>query len=519
MKEQFIHDLTARYNYNGEKIMLGKAMLDGNVVSEVEIAVPLKMINRHGLIAGATGTGKTKTLQVLAEQLSFKGVPTLLMDIKGDLSGIAKSGAPNNPKILERYEKLGLTYKAQGFPVELLTISKEKGVRLRATVTEFGPILLSKILELNDVQTSIMSILFKYCDDKKLPLIDLDDLRKVLQFVTDNEQGKSELSQNYGSIAPSSLGAILRKIVSLEQQGAARFFGEPSFNTDDLLEVRDGMGVVNIIRLQDIQNQPQFFSTFMLSLLSEIYQTFPEVGDLDKPKLAIFIDEAHLIFNEASKALLNQIEIMVKLIRSKGIGLYFCTQVPGDVPEGILSQLGLKIQHALRGFTAKDKKEINKAIENYPSTNYYQANELIQQLGIGEAFITSLDEKGIPTPLADTFMISPSSRMDVLTSDEIYEIVNNSDLVKKYAEDINKESAYEILSERMNSVSEQKNSENLKTEVNKKENTKKQESEPSLFEKVMNSPFVRDIGRTFVREGSKMFFGALGVKKNAKRRK
>lgn len=518
MKEMFIKDLTSRYNYKGEKIMLGKAMLDGQIVPEVEISVPLKMINRHGLIAGATGTGKTKTLQVLAEQLSLKGVPTLLMDIKGDLSGIAKAGDPNNPKILERYKKLGLSYHTQGFPVELLTISQEKGVRLRATITEFGPILLSKILELNDVQTSIMSILFKYCDDKKLPLLDLDDLRKVLQFVSDNDQGKSELAQNYGSIAPSSLGSILRKIVSLEQQGAGRFFGEPSFNTDDLLEVRNGLGVVSIIRLTDIQNQPQFFSTFMLSLLSEIYQTFPEVGDLDKPKLAIFIDEAHLIFNEASKALLNQIETMVKLIRSKGIGLYFCTQVPGDVPEGVLSQLGLKIQHALRGFTAKDKKEINKAVENYPTSTYYKANDLIQQLGIGEAFVTSLDEKGIPTPLADTFMISPSSRMDVLTSDEIDEIVNNSDLVKKYAEDINKESAYEILSERMNAVSDDKNSTTTETQTNKKGNTTTQKSEPSLFEKIMNSPFVRDIGRTFVREGSKMFFGALGVKKNTRRK-
>ncbi|MGM5631412.1 DUF853 family protein [Apibacter raozihei] len=521
MKEQFISDLTSRYTFKGQKIVLGKAMLEGEVVSEVEVGVPLKMINRHGLIAGATGTGKTKSLQILAEQLSLQGVPSLLMDIKGDLSGLAKPGNATNAKIIERYQKLGFSYTAQGFPVELLSISQEKGVRLRATVTEFGPVLLSKILSLNDTQSSIMSIIFKYCDDKKLPLIDLDDLRKVLQFVTDDPQGKAELSQNYGSIASSSLGAILRSIVTLEQQGASRFFGEPSFDPQHLLRTKDGLGVISIIRLTDIQNNPQFFSTFMLSLLSEIYQTFPEIGDQDKPKLAIFIDEAHLIFKEATKVLLNQIETMVKLIRSKGVGIYFCTQVPGDVPDGVLSQLGLKIQHALRGFTAKDKKEIDKAVENYPSSKYYKANELIQQLGIGEAFITSLDEKGIPTPLADTFMISPSSRMDILTTEEIDEIVTNSDLVKEYAQDIHKESAYEILSKKMEVVAESTNPSETSssTTLPKTTSTPRKKEEPSLFEKIMNSPFVRDMGRTIVREGSKVFFGALGVNNKRKYKK
>lgn len=515
MKEQFIEEFNNRYSYKGDKIVLGKGIFEGEVIPEVEISVPLKMLNRHGLIAGATGTGKTKSLQILAEQLSIKGIPTLLMDIKGDLSGLAEPGDSNSSKIHERYEKLKMQYSAKSFPVELLSISDEKGVRLRATITEFGPILLSKILNLNDTQTSILSIIFKYCDDKKLPLIDLDDLRKVLQFVTENEQGKSELVQNYGSIASSSLSTILRNIVALEQQGASRFFGEPSFDTQDLLQKRNNLGVINIIRLADIQSYPQFFSTFMLSLLSEIYQTFPEVGDLDKPKLVIFIDEAHLIFNEASKVLLNQIETIIKLIRSKGIGIYFCTQVPGDIPEGVLSQLGLKIQHALRGFTAKDKKEINKAVENYPISIYYNTSELIQQLGIGEAFITSLDEKGIPTPLADTFMISPSSRMDILSSSEIDTLVNNSDLVKKYAQDINKESAYEILSGRMNS--DYTNMTKNKETVSETKNAEKHS--PSLFETIMNSPFVRDISRTFIREGSKAFFGTLGIKnkRNAKK--
>ncbi|GAB1345935.1 helicase HerA-like domain-containing protein [Cloacibacterium normanense] len=429
-KSKFIEELNSRYQPKGEYIVLGKGMLDGEVITEVDVTVPLKTVNRHGLIAGATGTGKTKTLQVFVEQLSHKGIPTLVMDIKGDLSGIAVEGEQND-KINERYAKTQLPYQPQSFPVELMTISAEKGLKLRATVTEFGPVLLSKILGLNETQASIMSIVFKYADDKALPLIDLDDLKKVLQYVTDNAEGKKELADNYGSISPASLGAILRSIVAMEQQGATSFFGEPSFDVEDLLQTRGGKGVVNVLRVADIQNQPQLFSTFMLSLFAEIYMTFPEEGDSGKPKLVLFIDEAHLIFNEASKALLSQIETMVKLIRSKGVGIYFITQIPGDVPENVLSQLGLKIQHALRGFTAKDRKEIDKAVENYPITEYYDAANLIQNLGIGEAFVTALDEKGIPTPLVHTYLISPESRMDVLTSEEIDDLVNSSDLVKK----------------------------------------------------------------------------------------
>lgn len=514
MKEQFIEEFSSRYKFKGEHIVLGKALLNGEIVSEAEISVPLKMMNRHGLIAGATGTGKTKSLQILAEQLSLKGVPSLLMDIKGDLSGIAAAGNPNNPKILERYEKLGIPYTASAFPTELLSISQEKGVKLRTTVTEFGPVLLSKILGLNDTQTGIISIIFKYCEDKKLPLIDLEDLRKVLQYVTDDEQEKTELTQNYGSIAPSSLGAILRSIVTLEQQGASRFFGEPSFEVKDLLATKDEKGVVNIIRLTDIQNNPQFFSTFMLSLISKIYQTLPEVGDLDKPKLVLFIDEAHLIFNEASRVLLNQIETTIKLIRSKGVGIYFCTQVPGDVPDGVLSQLGLKIQHALRGFTAKDKKEIDKAVENYPTSKYYKANELIQQLGIGEAFITALDEKGVPTPLADTFMISPSSRMDILSEDEINNLINNSFLVKKYAQDINKDSAYEILNQKKESEATEESESSL--ESTEKKNSRSTKEEPSTLEKVANSSFVRDLMKTLIREISRILFGSSTRRKYRK---
>lgn len=504
-REKFIQELNAKYSPKGEFITLGKGMLNGEVVREVDVNIPLKTINRHGLIAGATGTGKTKTLQVFVEQLSHAGVPSLVLDIKGDFSGIAMAGS-RNTIIDERYSKTGLAYEPQGFPVELMSISGEAGVKLRATVTEFGPVLLSKILELNDTQSSIMSIIFKYCDDKGLPLIDLEDLKKVLQYVTSDKNGKEELLNGYGSIASSSLGAILRAIVALEQQGGANFFGEPSFDVEDLLKTRNGKGVINILRVANIQTKPQLFSTFMLSLFAEIYLTFPEEGDSGKPKLALFIDEAHLIFNEASKALLSQIETMVKLIRSKGVGIYFITQIPGDVPENVLAQLGLKIQHALRGFTAKDRKEISKAVENYPITEFYNASNLIQNLGIGEAFTTALDEKGIPTPLVHTYLISPESRMDVLTETEVLQLTQSSSLVKKYEVAINKESAYELLSKRMENQTASP-AEKTKT------NSPKTKEEPSIFEQIMKSSVGKTFTNTLMREGAKVIFGMLGLKK------
>lgn len=500
-KNKFIGQLNERYSTKGEYITLGKGMLDGEVIPETNVTIPLKTINRHGLIAGATGTGKTKTLQVFAEQLSHKGIPSLVLDIKGDFSGIAEPGT-QNPVIDERYAKTGLPYQPQGFPVELMSISGERGVQLRATVTEFGPVLLSKILELNDTQSSIMSIVFKYCDDKGLPLIDLQDLKKVLQYVTDNPSGKADLKDNYGSVAPASLGAILRSIVALEQQGAAQFFGEPSFDVHDLLQQRDGKGVVNILRVSDIQNKPQLFSTFMLSLFAEIYMTYPEEGDSGKPKLVLFIDEAHLIFNEASKTLLSQIETMVKLIRSKGVGIYFITQIPGDVPENVLSQLGLKIQHALRGFTAKDRKEITKAVENYPTTEFYNAAELIQNLGIGEAFVTALDEKGIPTPLVHTYLISPESRMDVLSENEVMRLTGNSGLVSKYAQAMDKDSAFEMLTNRM---------EQSVANTPAAQKTKPVKEQPGVLESVLQSRAGKTFTSTLAREGAKFVLGMLGI--------
>jgi len=354
--EEFFNHITEGNTNKGEYITLGAAMLDGGTVKNAYVNVPLKTMNRHGLIAGATGTGKTKTLQVLAENLSEKGVPVILMDIKGDLSGLAQP-SPGHPKIDERHNAIGLPFNPKSFPVEILTLSEQDGVRLRATVSEFGPVLLSRILDLSEAQSGVVAVIFKYCDDNKLPLLDLKDFKKILQYATN--EGKKEFTEAYGRISTASTGSILRKVIELEQQGAELFFGETSFDVDDLLRISDdGRGYINIIRLTDIQDRPKLFSTFMLSLLAEIYSTFPEQGDTGRPELIMFIDEAHLIFNEASKALLNQIESIVKLIRSKGVGLYFVTQNPTDVPEAVLSQLGLKVQHALRAFTAKDRKAI-----------------------------------------------------------------------------------------------------------------------------------------------------------------
>ncbi len=445
--QAFFDHITKGYTTKGDFLTLGAAMYQGETVTNAHVKVPLKTLNRHGLIAGATGTGKTKTLQVIAENLSEQGIPVLLMDIKGDLSGLA-AASPGHPKIDERHEKIGIPFEAKDFPVEMLTLSEQNGVRLRATVSEFGPVLFSRILDVTETQAGIISIIFKYCDDNKLPLLDLKDLKKVLQFAT--QEGKKELEKDYGRISTASTGSILRKIVELEQQGAELFFGEKSFEVQDLCRIdENGRGIINIIRLTDIQDRPKLFSTFMLSLLAEIYGTFPEQGDSGRPELIIFLDEAHLIFKEASNALMDQIESIVKLIRSKGVGLYFVTQNPTDVPEGVLSQLGLKVQHALRAFTAKDRKAIKLTAENYPDSAYYDTKEILTSLGIGEALVSALDEKGRPTPLAATMLRAPMSRMDVLTDNELKELLKKSKLISKYNEDIDRESAYELLNEKI----------------------------------------------------------------------
>lgn len=502
-KEAFIQAINNGYTFKGEAVKIGAAVLDGELVPEAGIFLPLKTMNRHGLIAGATGTGKTKTLQVISEFLSDNSVPVLVMDIKGDLSGIAALGAAND-KIKDRYQKLNMEYKPALFPAELMTLTGQKGVHLRATVSEFGPVLLSKILELNDTQGGVVALIFKYCDDNQLPLLDLKDFIKVLQFIGD--EGKAEIEKTYGKISTSSTGTILRKVIELQQQGADIFFGEKSFEVDDLMRIADdGRGMISVLRVTDLQDKPKLFSTFMLQMLAELYASCPEEGDLDKPKLVMFIDEAHLIFNEASSALLQQIETIVKLIRSKGIGIFFCTQNPMDVPASVLAQLGLKVQHALRAFTAADRKVIKQTAENYPETAYYKTEDLITQLGIGEALITMLNEKGIPTPLAHTILCAPRSRMDVLTDAEIETITGKSKLVAKYNKAIDSESAYEILTAKLQEAAEKNTTEETTS-------TKKPgKEEPSTLEKITNNTVVKSMARTAGNTIVRSLLGALGL--------
>ncbi len=518
-KEKFLQDIEQGYTFEGKSIVLGAAMLEGETQTNALVKLPLRMLNRHGLIAGATGSGKTKTLQIIAEQLSANSVPVLLMDVKGDLSGIGVESI-TNPKIEERHTSIGLPFTPDNSPIEFLSLSDEPGARLRATVTEFGPVLFSKILTLNETQSSIVSVIFKYCDDKNLPLLDLKDMKKTLSFVMD--EGKEEFQDLYGRMSSASIGAIMRKIIELEQQGAETFFGEHSFEVDDLCRLdENGKGMVSIIRLTDIQDKPKLFSTFMLQILAEIYATFPEEGDIEQPKLAIFIDEAHLVFNKASDALMDQIESIIKLIRSKGVGIFFITQNPADVPDAVLGQLGLKIQHALRAFTAKDRKAIKLAAQNYPLTDYYKVEKLLTELGIGEALVTVLNEKGIPTPLAHTMLRAPQSRMDVLSEMEISGILGKSKLAKKYNEVIDRESAYEILSKKIEEYQSEEHQEKLKEQKKKatKSRSRSRKAEKSTFEKIVNNTTTRQIGRTVARELTRGLLGVLGIKTTRSRRK
>jgi DNA helicase HerA-like ATPase len=498
----FIEAIQNGYTFKGEKVKIGAAVLNGEVVSGTDIFLPLKTMNRHGLIAGATGTGKTKTLQMISEALSDASVPVLLMDIKGDLSGIAMPGTSND-KIVERTSKIGIAYTPEKFPVELFTLSQQKGVRLRATVSEFGPVLLTKILGLNDTQGGLVSMIFKYCDDHKLPLLDLKDFIKVLQYI--GNEGKVEIEKAYGKISTTSTGTILRKVVELQQQGADIFFGEKSFEVEDLMRISDdGRGMINVLRVTDLQDRPKLFSTFMLQLLAELYAISPEEGDLDKPKLVMFIDEAHLIFQEASPALLQQIETVIKLIRSKGIGIFFVTQNPMDVPASVLGQLGMKVQHALRAFTSADRKVIKQTAENYPETAFYKTDDLITQLGIGEALVTMLNEKGVPTPLAHVMLNPPRSRMDVLSDVEIDTIVGNSKLATKYNVVVDSESAYELLTEKINEAAE-KTAEAVEEKQATKQTTAKKE------ESFFDNPMVKTAGRTAANMITRSLLGALGL--------
>jgi uncharacterized protein len=504
--DNFKDEILAGYTFKGDAIVLGAAKLDNQVVEGTQVKIPLKTLNRHGLIAGATGTGKTKSLQVLAENLSDASIPVLMMDIKGDLSGMAMPGEAKS-FILERTQAAGISYSPMGYPVEFLTLSNQKGTRLRATISEFGPILLSKILGLNDTQEGIVSVIFKFCDDKQLPLLDLKDFIKVLQYLS--EAGKDDFEASYGKMSTVSTGTILRKVIELQHQGADVFFGETSFDIDDLMRMDEqGRGIISVLRVMDLMDRPKLFSTFMLSLLAELYASMPEAGDEDRPRLVIFIDEAHLVFQEASKALLQQIETVIKLIRSKGVGIYFCTQNPQDIPASVLSQLGLKIQHALRAFTANDRKSIKESANNYPETSFYATEDVLTAMGIGEAFVTCLNEKGIPTPLAVTLMCPPKSRMDVLSEAEFEEVIERSKIAKKYNEVIDRESAYEILNKKLEGIAAADDEEKPKGKPEK-----------STLETILNSSVTRQIGRTAANIITRSLLGALGIGGSSTRKK
>lgn len=504
-KSKFIESINKSYHTDSPHIYLGAGMLEGEIISEAAVNLPLRMMNRHGLIAGATGSGKTRTLQVIAEQLSNAGVSVFLSDIKGDLGGIANPGS-SNPKIEERVNALGIDFTPQGFPVELYSLSGKKGAQMRATVLEFGPILLAKILELNETQCSVLTILYKYADDKGLPLVDLQDLKKTLQYLSDDE-GAAEIKDEYGTISTSTSGTILRKIVALEQQGIGQIFGEPSFDHKDLINKIDGKGVISILNVSDVQDKPALFSTFMLSLLAELYFNLPEAGDLDKPKLVFFLDEAHLLFKDAQKAFLEQIEQVVRLIRSKGVGIFFCTQMAQDMPDKVLAQLGNRVQHVLRAFTPNDAKALKDTVNTYPKSDFYQIDKILTLLGTGQALITVLNEKGIPTEVAATHLVPPRSVMGPLTDAELKAHIDSSKMYSKYQDSINRESAYEILSKRMEKIeSDKENSGNVKEQ---KKTTSGGRPEKSMIEKALTSTTARAIGKELVRG----LFGMLTGKK------
>jgi DNA helicase HerA-like ATPase len=444
----FHDEMAAGYGLSQPGLVLGGPMLDDEVLPDVKVQVATSMISRHGLIAGATGTGKTTTLKVMAAELSEVGVPVFISDIKGDVTGIAAPNDPANPNVVSRVNDLQLTFKPDGHPVEFLSLSGQLGAEVRATVHSFGPMLLGKVLELNDTQTSILSMIFKYCDDTQLPLLDLKDLQAVLKYLA-SDDAKSVLA-DYGGMSPASVGVLLRSIIMLEQSGADVFFGEPEFDVNDLLRTTpDGKGVVSVLELSDVMDRPKLFSTFMLWMLAQLYHALPEVGDLPQPKLAFFFDEAHLLFDEASQALLDQIEQTVRLIRSKGVGVFFSTQAPTDIPPAILAQLGNRVEHALRAFTPQDADKLHKTARTYPTSVYYDVEKVITSLGIGEALVTVLSPKGVPTPLAATRLVPPDCLFGALDQVRFQGLVASGSLRPKYGTTVDRQSAYEMITARI----------------------------------------------------------------------
>lgn len=523
--------IIAGYTFDSPAATLG-VLVDQAPVPEARIQIPLAMFNRHGLVAGATGTGKTKTLQVMAEALSSAGVPVFAADIKGDLSGMASPGEPNE-KLLARTAAQGQEWQPASFPCEFYALGGQGvGVPVRATVSAFGPILLSKVLGLNQVQESSLGLVFHYADQRGLALLDLKDLTELLKYLASDE-GKAELKE-IGGVSPATIGVILRSIVSLSGQGADVFFGEPEFDPADLLRVApDGRGVVSLLELPELASRPALFSTFLMWLLADLFSSLPEVGDTDKPKLVFFFDEAHLLFNDASKAFLDSITQTVRLIRSKGVGVFFVTQTPKDVPDDVLAQLGSRVQHQLRAHTPNDAKALKATVSTYPTSDY-DLEEVLQQLGTGQAIVTVMSEKGAPTPVAWTQMWAPASRMAPTPEEDLRAGVAQSALMGKYGQAIDRESAYEILTKRLEAGAAQAEEERqagqreaAEKEQARQERERQQEEaraekqrraeetarkreereNPSVVTQVTKSAVFRDLVRTASREIIRGIFG------------
>ncbi|WP_280354923.1 helicase HerA-like domain-containing protein [Nocardia otitidiscaviarum] len=499
--------IAAGYAFEGLALELGTVIVDGQVNPTARVRIPMKTMNRHGLVAGATGTGKTKTIQGIAEQLSAAGVPVVLADIKGDLSGLAQPGQSND-KILKRAEETGVPdWQPTGYPCEFVSLGTGGiGVPIRATITSFGPILLSKVLGLNETQESTLGLIFHWSDKNGFPLLDLKDLRSVIQFLTSPE-GKEDL-KGIGGVSAATAGVILRALVNLEAEGGDTFFGEPELDPADLLRTADGQGVITLFELGSQAARPQLFSTFLMWVLADLFQTLPEIGDMDKPKLVFIFDEAHLLFNDASKAFLDQVEQTVKLIRSKGVGVFFCTQLPTDIPNSVLSQLGARIQHALRAFTPEDQKALSKTVRTYPKTATYDLEKALTSLGIGEAVVTVLSEKGAPTPVAWARMQPPRSLMDTIGDDGIRSRAQSSTLYAKYGQTVDRDSAYEILAEKVAAAAERAEDEPAPT---RSRSRRAEPVEESMAEKIVNNAafknFLRSAATVAGREIGRSIFG------------
>ncbi|MFD3543610.1 helicase HerA-like domain-containing protein [Streptomyces sp. NPDC058662] len=513
-----VSEIAAGYAFTGPALDLGALLWDGACLPDRQIRIPLSMLNRHGLVAGATGTGKTKTLQLIAEQLSAQGVPVFLADIKGDVSGISAPGTPG-PKVEERAAEVAQRWEAAGCPSEFYALGGiGPGIPVRSTVTSFGPVLLSKVLQLNRTQEQSLGLIFHYADTKGLELVDLKDLRAVVAFLV-SDQGRPEL-KGIGGLSTVTAGVILRALTAFEQQGAAEFFGEPEFDTGEFLRTApDGRGLVSVLELPAVQDKPQLFSTFLMWLLADLFNDLPEVGDLERPKLVFFFDEAHLLFNDASKAFLDSITQTVRLIRSKGVGVFFVTQTPKDVPSDVLAQLGNRVQHALRAFTPDDAKALRSTVRTFPRSAY-DLEELLTRLGTGEAVVTVLSENGAPTPVAATRLRAPQSLMGPVEPSALDRAVKASALYARYAQPVDRESAYERISaEQAAAEGRAEAAAAASAEAERAAKAEKApeaahgapERDPSLAEQVVGSglfrSLARSIGTQLGREISRSVFG------------